>query len=281
MSLPCFGRGVDAAVVAAWAVAAERAGWDGFFLWDHLFAFEPGPVETVDPWIALTAAACATTTIRLGTLVTPLPRRRPIVVARQTVTLDRLSGGRLTLGVGTGAFPFEFEYCGDEADHRTRGEMLDEHLALLDRLWTGEPVHHEGRHYRTAGPDWSAICYPPPLQRPRIPVWVGGTWPGSKPFVRAARWDGVVPMRTDGRWEVSDTAAVAERMRILRDEPGPFDLAVPGESDGTEPGRADRHAQHAEAGATWWIEAIHPWRDDLPAGLPWPAAARHRIDTGP
>ena len=281
LSLPCFGPGVDAAVVADWAVAAERAGWDGFFLWDHLFAFQPGPVETVDPWIALAAAACATTTIRLGTLVTPLPRRRPVVVARQTATLDRLSGGRLTLGVGTGAFPFEWEYCGEQPDHRIRGEMLDEHLALLDRLWTGEPVHHEGRHYRTAGPDWSAICHPPPLQRPRIPVWVGGTWPGTRPFLRAARWDGVVPMRTDRPWEVSDTAAVAERMRSLRKEAGPFDLAVPGESDGADPGRAEGHAQHAEAGATWWIEAVHPWRKDLSTELRWPAAARQRIDSGP
>ena len=281
MSLPCFGAGVDAAVVADWAVAAERAGWDGFFLWDHLFAFDDGPVEAVDPWIALTAAACATTTIRLGTMVTPLPRRRPVVVARQTATLDRLSGGRLTLGVGTGAFPFEFEFVGDEGDHRTRGEMLDEHLALLDRLWTGEPVHHEGRHYRTAGPDWSAICYPPPLQRPRIPVWVGGTWPGTKPFVRAARWDGVVPMRLDGQWQVADTVAVTERMRSLREDAGPFDLAVPGESDGTDPKRRAVHTQHEEAGATWWIEAIHPWRADLTTGLPWPAAARQRIDAGP
>jgi len=281
MSLPCFGNGVDAAVVAEWALAAERAGWDGFFLWDHLFAFDDGPVETVDPWIALTAAACATSRIRLGTLVTPLPRRRPVVVARQTATLDRLSGGRLTLGVGTGAFPFEWEYVGDEADHRTRGEMLDEHLGLLDRLWTGEPVHHEGRHYRTAGPEWSAICYPPPAQQPRIPVWVGGTWPGTKPFVRAARWDGVVPMRLDGQWQVADTAAVAERMGSLRQVPGPFDLAVPGESDGRDPRRTDVHRQHAEAGATWWIEAIHPWRKDLGAGLPWPAAARQRIDAGP
>jgi alkanesulfonate monooxygenase SsuD/methylene tetrahydromethanopterin reductase-like flavin-dependent oxidoreductase (luciferase family) len=272
---------VDAAEMADLAVAAERAGWDGFFLWDHLFAFEPGPVETVDPWIALAAAACATSTIRLGTLVTPLPRRRPVVVARQTATLDRLSGGRLILGVGTGAFPFEWEYVGEESDHRTRGEMLDEHLELLDRLWTGEPVHHEGRHYRTAGPDWSAICYPPPQQRPRIPVWVGGTWPGSRPFVRAARWDGVVPMRLDGQWEVADTAAVAERMRALRTDPAPFDLAVPGESDGTDAVRADLHAQHAEVGATWWIEAVHPWREDLPAALPWTAKARHRIDAGP
>src|SRR3712207_9525291 len=113
MSLPCFGTGVDAAVVAGWAVAAERAGWDGFFLWDHLFAFDDGPVEAVDPWIALTAAACATSRIRLGTLVTPLPRRRPVVVARQTATLDRPSSGRLVPGVGFAAFPLAFEHCGD------------------------------------------------------------------------------------------------------------------------------------------------------------------------
>src|SRR4051794_30775551 len=155
VSLPNFGSGVDAAAVADWARAAEAAGRDGFFLWDHLFAFEPGRVETVDPWIALTAAACATTTIRLGTLVTPLPRRRPVVVARQTATLDRLSGGRLTLRVGTGAFPLEWRYVGEEADAKIRGEMLDEHLELLDRLRTGEPVHHDGHHHRTAGPDWS------------------------------------------------------------------------------------------------------------------------------
>src|SRR3712207_3696626 len=247
VSLPNFGSGLDAAAVADLARAAESAGWDGLFLWDHLFAFAEGPVDTVDPWIALTAAACATTTIRLGTLVTPLPRRRPVVVARQTTTLDRLSGGRLVLGVGSGAFPFEFEYVGDEADSRTRGEMLDEHLALLDRLWTGEPVHHEGRHYRAAGPEWSARCYPPPVQRPRIPVWVGGTWPGTKPFVRAARWDGVVPMRLDGRWDVTDTAAVAERMGTLRTEEAPFDLAIPGESDGGDDARLQIHAAHHRA----------------------------------
>src|SRR5829696_6828012 len=281
VSLPNFGSGVDAAVVLDWAVAAERAGWDGFFLWDHLFAFADGPVETVDPWVALTAAACATTTIRLGTLVTPLPRRRPVVVARQTATLDRLSGGRLTLGVGTGAFPYEWDYLGEERNHRTRGEMLDEHLGLLDRLWSGEPVHHEGPFYRAAGPDWSARCYPSPLQRPRIPVWVGGTWPGTRPFTRAARWDGVVPMRADGQWEVADTAAVAERMRTLRTDPAPFDLAVPGESGAADDGRHEVHQAHAGAGATWWIEAVYPWRDDLPSGLPWPSAARYRMDAGP
>jgi alkanesulfonate monooxygenase SsuD/methylene tetrahydromethanopterin reductase-like flavin-dependent oxidoreductase (luciferase family) len=282
LSLPCFGAGLDATVVAQWAVAAEAAGWDGFFLWDHLFAFSGGPIETVDPWIALTTAACATTRLRLGTLVTPLPRRRPLVVARQTVTLDRLSGGRLVLGVGSGAGPFEWDHCGEEPDPRVRGEMLDEHLELLDRLWTGGPVLHEGRHYRLSGPDWAAVCFPPPLQTPRIPVWVGGTWPGNRPFARAARWDGVVPMRSDGRWEVEDTRAVVERVRALRTSPAPFDVAVPGESDGEDASRLDRYAEHAAAGATWWVEAVHPWRYGWTDGAAWPSAAMlERIEAGP
>jgi alkanesulfonate monooxygenase SsuD/methylene tetrahydromethanopterin reductase-like flavin-dependent oxidoreductase (luciferase family) len=282
VSLPNFGSGVDAAAVADWAQAAEAAGWDGLFLWDHLFAFADGPVETVDPWIALTAAACATTTIRLGTLVTPLPRRRPVVVARQTATLDRLSGGRLVLGVGSGGFPFEWDYCGEEPDPRVRGEMLDEQLDLLGRLWTGEQVRHEGPHYRLAGPDWGAVCWPPPVQQPRIPVWVGGTWPTStRPFERAARWDGVVPMRTDGAWEVEDTAGVAARVRALRGDDVPFDLAVPVESRAGDEARAELQAAHAAAGATWWVEPVHPWRNDLPVGGPWAQRARVRIDAGP
>ncbi len=277
----------DARAAAELAQAAEAAGWDGFFLWDHLFAFADGPIEAVDPWIALTAAACATQRIRLGTMVTPLPRRRPIVVARQSVTLDRLSGGRLVLGVGIGGGPFEWDYCGEQADAVTRGDMLDEHLELLELLWTGEPVQHEGRHYRVAGPDWSAVCYPPPLQQPRIPIWVGGTWPGTRPFRRAARWDGVVPMRLDGNWEVADTAAVATRMASLRAEPAggtdaPYDLAVPGETEGGDPGRLERYSEHGDAGATWWVEAVHPWRYGWTEGRPWPLAAmRERIEAGP
>ena len=283
ISVPCFGTGLDAAVVAEWARSAEHAGWDGFFLWDHLFAFAPGPVDTVDPFIALAAAACATQTIRLGTLVTPLPRRRPLVVARQTVTLDRLSAGRLVLGVGTGGGPFEWEYCGEEADPVIRGDMLDEHLDLLSRLWTGDPTRFGGRYYTVAGPDWSGRCFPPPLQQPRIPIWVGGTWPGARPFRRAAQWDGVVPMRSDGTWSVDDTAAVAQRMRSLRGDAGlPFEVAVPGESDPTDPTRTGRFSDHAAAGATWWIEAVHPWRYDYEDGGSWPLdAMQERISAGP
>jgi alkanesulfonate monooxygenase SsuD/methylene tetrahydromethanopterin reductase-like flavin-dependent oxidoreductase (luciferase family) len=283
ISMPCFGTGVDAALVSEWAGIAEDAGWDGFFLWDHLFAFAPGPVDTVDPFIALAAAACVTQTIRLGTLVTPLPRRRPLVVARQSVTLDRLSGGRLVLGVGIGAGPFEWDYSGEEVDPVIRGEMLDEHLDLLRRLWTGEPTKFEGRYYTVSGPDWSGRCFPPPLQQPRLPIWVGGTWPGTRPFTRAARWDGVVPMRSDGTWSVADTAAVAQRMRSLGvSMDATFDIAVPGESDPADPSRTERFSQHAAAGATWWIEAVHPWRYGYEDGGAWPLSSmRERIQAGP
>lgn len=116
-----FRHGSRRSTRAEWARSAEDAGWDGFFLWDHLFAFAAGRVDVVDPFIALAAASCSTETVRLGTLVTPLPRRRPLVVARQTATLDRLSGGRLVLGVGTGAGPFEWDFCGEEADPAVRG----------------------------------------------------------------------------------------------------------------------------------------------------------------
>ncbi len=281
--VPPFETFGDVNLLVDLARSAEQAGWDGFFLWDHLFAFVPGPVEVVDPFIALAAAACSTESIRLGTLVTPLPRRRPLVVARQTATLDRLSGGRLVLGVGTGAGPFEWDFCGEEPDPAVRGDMLDEHLDLLHRLWRGEPVRHEGSHYRVSGPDWAGVCFPPPLQQPRIPIWVGGSWPGTRPFARAARWDGVVPMRTDGAWDVADTAAVAEAMRSMRSaDDSAFDVAVPGESDPSDSDRGGRFAAHEQAGAAWWIEAIHPWRYGYTERSVWPLEAmRERIQAGP
>ncbi|MBX9243985.1 LLM class flavin-dependent oxidoreductase [Actinotalea ferrariae] len=280
-----FGPGVDAGVLAGWAADAEAAGWDGFFVWDHLFAFDDGPIDVVDPWMALAVAADRTSRIRLGTLVTPLPRRRPVKLARETVTLDRLSGGRAVLGVGMGGFPFEWDYLGEEPDLPARGRMLDEHLELLARLWTGEPVVHRGEHYRV-GPDegappWAAVAYPPPVQRPRIPVWVAGTWPGTRPFRRAARWDGVVPMRVEGAWTPRDTRDVhAYVARHREPSAGPFDLVVPGESP---PGGAvDAAAPHAEAGGTWWQENVIPWRYGWSAGDPLPAARmRERILAGP
>src|SRR5215216_1948602 len=148
VSVPNFGVGVDARAITELAREAEEAGWDGFFLWDHLLAFSPGSVPVVDPWVALTAVALSTSRLRLGPLVTPLPRRRPVKLARETVTLDHLSGGRLVLGVGSGSGPWEWDYLGDEPSPTTRGEQLDEGLDLLTKLWSGEPVLHNGKHYQ-------------------------------------------------------------------------------------------------------------------------------------
>jgi alkanesulfonate monooxygenase SsuD/methylene tetrahydromethanopterin reductase-like flavin-dependent oxidoreductase (luciferase family) len=140
----------------------------------------------VDPWVALTAVALSTSRLRLGPMVTPLPRRRPVKLARETVSLDHLSGGRLILGVGIGAMPYEWNYLGEEPDARVRGAMLDKGLEVLAGLWSGEPFDHHGEHYRVAGDppeqDWRAIFYPPPLQRPRVPIWVAGTWAVKAPF---------------------------------------------------------------------------------------------------
>src|SRR3981081_3223344 len=145
VTVPNFRDYFGGRLFAQTASEAEAAGWDGFFLWDHV-QFIPTP--TVDPWIALTAIALATERIRIGPLVTPLPRRRPVKLARETVSLDHLSNGRLVLGVGIGAGPWEWDYLGEETDLVTRGAMLDEGLDLLTRLWTGEPVLHDGRFYR-------------------------------------------------------------------------------------------------------------------------------------
>jgi alkanesulfonate monooxygenase SsuD/methylene tetrahydromethanopterin reductase-like flavin-dependent oxidoreductase (luciferase family) len=280
--MPNFGVGLDARAVGDLAASAEAAGWDGFFLWDHTLAFSPGPVDLVDPWIALAVAATRTSRIRLGTLVTPLPRRRPADLARQVVTLDRLSTGRVTLGVGTGAMPFEWDFSGEEPDPVVRGDMLDEGLEVVTRLWSGQVVRHEGVHYRLAGTDgWGALHHPPPVQRPRVPVWVATTWPqGGRPLRRAARWDGVVPMRTDFAWEPSDTAGVVAAVARLRGSLDGFDVVVPGETDAGSGGRAVE--AHARAGATWWTEAVHAFRFGYEDGGVWPREEMAaRIAAGP
>lgn len=165
--MPNFGAGFgEAAPLAELAREAEAAGWDGFFLWDHV---APDPrLPTVDPWVALTAVALATERVRIGALVTPLPRRRPQVVARTAVSLDRLSGGRLVFGAGSGnGRRSEWGAFGEATDPRVRAEQLDEALEVLVGLWSGEPFRFAGRHHRVE----EACFLPPPLQRPRIPVW--------------------------------------------------------------------------------------------------------------
>lgn len=174
IDVPPFGELSDPRVLAELAAAAEERGWDGFFVWDHIV--HRSPLKAIaDPWVALAAIACATSTLRIGPMVTPLSRRRVQKLARETVTLDVLSSGRLTLGVGLGsARNGEFEPFGEVDDPRERAQLLDKGLNDLARYWSGD-------------------FEPSPVQHPRIPIWVAGEFPNRRPLTRAMRWDGYFP----------------------------------------------------------------------------------------
>jgi alkanesulfonate monooxygenase SsuD/methylene tetrahydromethanopterin reductase-like flavin-dependent oxidoreductase (luciferase family) len=244
--LPLFDELADPATVARLAAEAEEAGWHGVFVWDQL-RWEAPVRQLADPWISLAAIATATERLRLGPMVTPLPRRRPAKVARETATLDRLSGGRLTLGVGIGSdrFAGELSKTGEQLDDRLRGRMLDESLRILTTAWSGEPVHHLGEHYTIDGVQF----LPRPVQRPGVPVWVAG-FPGNvKPLRRAARYDGFFPANLEHPDQLTEIAAtIAE---LLRDTAARYDLAV-GLPVGVDP------VPYAQAGATWWMPEFAP-----------------------
>jgi alkanesulfonate monooxygenase SsuD/methylene tetrahydromethanopterin reductase-like flavin-dependent oxidoreductase (luciferase family) len=283
LHIPNFGPYADVHLLADLAQEAEEAGWDGLFLWDQVSktTLTPSVDPLVDVWIALAAIAMQTRRLRLGPLVTPLPRRRPWHVARETVTLDHLSAGRFVLGVGLGGGYFDFEALGEAADLRVLAEMLDEGLQILSGLWSGERLTHEGRFYHIR----EAQFLPSPLQQPRIPVWVAAMWPQRAPLRRAARWDGVIPIGRDlalTQMLAPETMGeIVATLRRLRAASTPFDVVHFGLSSGENP-EADRRlvAAYARVGVTWWVENIVPerwgsWSD-------WPLAAmRRRIRQGP
>jgi alkanesulfonate monooxygenase SsuD/methylene tetrahydromethanopterin reductase-like flavin-dependent oxidoreductase (luciferase family) len=246
--LPLFDPLADPAVVARLAAEAEEAGWDGFFVWDHIRWREP--VAAVgDTQVTLAAIASATERIRLGPMVTPLARRRPAKVARETVALDRLSGGRLTLGVGLGddRFGREYSMTGEERDERRRARMLDEALEILTAAWSGEPVHHRGEHYTVAGMRF----LPRPVQRPRVPVWVAGLPGRPRPMRRAVAYDGFFPVNLESADQLADIAAriVALRRQAGHDLAERYDLVA-----ALEPGIDP--VPYSKAGATWWLVGL-------------------------
>ena len=262
------------------AAEAEAAGWDGFFLWDDV-TFDP-VLPVGDPWIALAAIALRTERIRLGPLVTPLPRRRPWKVARETASLDHLSQGRVVLGVGIGIGPEEFDALGEVTDPKVRAAMLEEGLQVLTGLWSGEPFQFAGVHYKVQ----AAQFLPRPVQSPRIPIWVAGGWPNKAPFRRAARWDGVFPQ--DNRVRAVEMMAPAEIENLLNymapyRQPGtPFEVVHWGITAG-EDAEADRAvvAAYAAAGVTWWLENFipHRWGGNWSE---WPLEQmRRRVRQGP
>ena len=219
-----WGDFADPGVLAELAREAEAAGWDGFFVWDAMVYDPPGVLTAkADPWVALAAVAMATERVKLGPMVTPLPRRRPWKLAREAVSLDQLSDGRLILGVGLGdPSEEEFAWFGESGiDHATRARMLDEVLAILDGLWRAEPFSFTGEHYRLHEMTFA----PPPRQSPRIPIWVGGWWPNTAPMRRAARWDGVAPGRLGAPLTPADLRALVAYIGEQRTSTDPFDVA--------------------------------------------------------
>jgi alkanesulfonate monooxygenase SsuD/methylene tetrahydromethanopterin reductase-like flavin-dependent oxidoreductase (luciferase family) len=235
-----FGELAEPRLVAELAGRAEQRGWDGFFLWDHV-AYRPPVRAIADPWVTLSAIATGTERLTIGPLVTPLARRRPHQLARETVTLDRLSGGRLVLGVGLGSErteEFDPDRFGEEGNPRARAVLLDEGLERLKAYWEGE--------------------FDPRPVNGRIPVWVAARWPHRRPLARAARWDGLFPIDLPGPEALAELAGEIAALR----GPGPYDLVaeVP---TGTDP------APWIEAGATWCLTGfgMEPSAADVRAAI--------------
>ena len=268
-------------------IATEEAGFDGYFLWDHIVFSNRGdgpPVQ--DPWSVLSVVAASTSRITIGTVVTPVPRRRPWQLARQTTTLDLLSNGRVVLGVGIGSPAYgDFGIFHEPSGDRERAELLDEGLDVLAGLWSGVPFSYSGKHLNVD----TVRFTPTPVQRPRIPVWVAGVLPARRPIVRAARWDGFVPIRWSDpggltRPSATDIAEVTGQIAAQRARAGYDDAAHDGDAAydmvvwaevAPEPAALPGLARpYAEAGATWWIETARPEPD-------WWEGIQARVKAGP
>jgi alkanesulfonate monooxygenase SsuD/methylene tetrahydromethanopterin reductase-like flavin-dependent oxidoreductase (luciferase family) len=259
----------DARAAADLARESEQAGWDGFFVWEAIWG--------TDAWVSLTAAAMVTERIRLGTMLTPLPIRKPWKLASETSTLDNLCGGRLILSVGLGAVDTGFANFGEETDRKIRAERLDEGLEVLVGLWAGQPYAFEGQHYHLKPTTFNPP--PPPLQKPRIPIWVVGAWPRERSMRRAIRWDGLIPNRLTPEGQQADVhpqdiREMAAYVAANRTQTTPFDIIMEGSPPGDDPPRAAEMVRPwAEAGVTWFNTAM--WAESDPAKI------RERIRQGP
>jgi len=270
VGVPTVAAFADPGFLVGLAARAEAAGWDGFFVWDHLF-YRPPNTAAVEPWSIVAAAAAVTSRVRLGVLMTAVPRRRPALLAQQVATIDRLAGGRVVFGAGLGSMPEEYERLGEDGDLAVRARKLDEALEVIGDLWSGEPVTHHGEFFTVDG----VALLPRPAERP--PVWIAGRWPNRAPFRRAARFDGVMP--THAAYSHGSFMTPAELGEIVgyvadhRPSRGPFAVVMEGETDDAR--RLDAVAPaYADAGLTWWVEKLGWWRGDL-------AAAARRVDAGP
>lgn len=249
LTLPPYGELADPSTLVEIAVAAEAAGWDAVFLWDHVLRRPGEPQEGADPWVAMAAIAVATERVRIGPMVTPVTRRRPIKLAREATTLDHLSSGRLTLGLGLGVDTTrELSAFGEIVDARIRGERLDEGVELLCAMWSGEEVEFRGEHFIAD----RVTVLPRPFQRPRIPLWFAARGGAAKPVRRSARFDGLYPIEIDD-------AALRTMLDIVVAERGSLD----GFDVIARPEGAGQYRRWEDMGVTWAITGPAPGEDGV------------------
>jgi alkanesulfonate monooxygenase SsuD/methylene tetrahydromethanopterin reductase-like flavin-dependent oxidoreductase (luciferase family) len=267
LSLPNSGAWGDARTLAELAQLAEDSGWNGVFLEDYIVWQSDESVPTYDPWVALAAMAMQTKHLRLGTHVTPLARRRPWKLAREAITIDHLSNGRLILGVGLGDTgesvgpDISLTHFNEMRNAKERSYMLDEALEVLIGLWSGEPFHYEGQYYQVK----EVTFLPRPVQSPRIPIWVGGGFPLKGPTQRAARWDGACLYKHKSHFlTLEDIYTLRELVQAQRGSLTGYDIAVGGSPRHSDPEEEREHIRSlAKAGVTWWTEYIPPDSGDL------------------
>lgn len=259
------------------AAEAEAAGWDGVFLADCISIDTPNypPADWYDPWILLALMAARTERVILGPMVAAISRRRPWKLARETMTLDHISRGRMVLPVGMGASPDDagFSKVGEEMSLKGRAQLIDECLDILNGAWSGEPFEHDGEHYHVQ----RMQLLPPTVQRPRIPVWPIGVWPREKSMRRVLKWDGIVPQKNDGSGSAltpDDIRAIKAYVEANRTLTTPFDITMEGETPADDRERAaDMVRPWIEAGCTWWLESR--WNNATAEDV------RERIKQGP
>lgn len=250
---------------------AETAGWDGLFISDAMAISAKGfpDFDFFDPWVGLAVMATHSERIRIGTIITPVPRRRPWKLARETLSIDHLSNGRLILGVGLGAAEHDggFFKVGEPMDIKVRAQKLDEGLAILTGLWTGKQFSFTGEHYQVQ----EMTMLPQAVQSPRIPIWVPGVWQKPKSMERALRWDGIIPQKHKSmtRMTASEIRELKQFVDEHREQKSPFDIIAGGQTSGSNRKQAVKKVQpYIRAGATWWLESMMTFSfDDLRARI--------------
>jgi alkanesulfonate monooxygenase SsuD/methylene tetrahydromethanopterin reductase-like flavin-dependent oxidoreductase (luciferase family) len=255
--------------ILEYAILAEKSGWDGFFIWDSLSMY------CVDPWITLAAIAVKTEKIKMGVMVTPVARRRPWKLAKEIISLDNLSNGRVIFGAGLGD-DVVFKPYGEGEDKKHRAEKLDEGLVILDQLLKGEKVNFQGKYFNLTD-----IQYESSVQKPRVPIWIGGLWPNKGPFKRAAKWDGMMPhtVRSVKRGERLEINEIKEIMKYIadhrKDSIDNFEMVMLSYLPKEKELALELVKSYYEVGVKWWVESVLEWEAETLEDV------KERIISGP